>query len=82
VSAMNHGVLAQVVQAIASQHRGTLTRLICDDKGTSLVGVFDAAHQAVLAALEITEAVHKLAGSYRAQIGARLGRTRLLLICV
>lgn len=47
------GAITSQVQLILNKHNGTLTRVISDDKGTSMLLAFDHANEAVLAALEM-----------------------------
>ena len=57
VAVMELGAITSQVQLILKKYDGTLTRVISDDKGTSMLIAFDQATQAVLAALEMVRSI-------------------------
>lgn len=57
VAVMELGAITSQVQLILNRYDGTLTRVISDDKGTSMLIAFDQANQAVLAALEMVGSI-------------------------
>ena len=54
---MELGAITSQVQLILAKHEGTLTRVISDDKGTSMLIAFERADQAVQAALEMVQSI-------------------------
>jgi class 3 adenylate cyclase len=79
------GAMITQVQAVVQSHHGTVTRVACDDKGTSLVMVYDTAQAAVHAGLAITETVRHLSDFpdkpiYRALIGITTGEVWLGIV--
>jgi class 3 adenylate cyclase len=57
VAVMELGAITSQVQLILKKHDGTLTRVISDDKGTSMLIAFDQASQAVQSALEMIRSI-------------------------
>ena len=57
IAVMELGAITSQVQLILERHQGTLTRVISDDKGTSMLIAFEEAPQAVLAALEMVKSI-------------------------
>ena len=82
------GAMITQIQATVHQHHGTVTRVSCDDKGTSLLIVYDVAQEAVDSGLEIVSTVRHLpdlsgrgyctaASKYRALVGITTGEVWL-----
>eukprot|EP01050_Picozoa_sp_SAG11_P007323 SAG11_NODE_606_length_8231_cov_5.017462_2_plen_1689_part_00 len=68
------GEIVTQVQTILITTQGTLTRVISDDKGTSMLMAFDHPQHAVDAALEIQSCVVAIPGSkFRVSIGITTG---------
>lgn len=57
VAVMELGAITSQVQLILKKYDGTLTRVISDDKGTSMLIAFDQANEAVLSALEMVRSI-------------------------
>ena len=57
IAVMELGAITSQVQLILGKHDGTLTRVISDDKGTSMLIAFERADCAVQAALEMVQSI-------------------------
>jgi class 3 adenylate cyclase len=57
VAVMELGAITSQVQLVLRRHGGTLTRVISDDKGTSMLLAFEDAHSAVEAAVDMHRSI-------------------------
>ena len=72
------GALVHLIQRVLEGvGGGTMTRVSCDDKGTSAILMFYDAGRAVAAAIQILDAVGLLGGGYKSTIGITTGEVWL-----
>ena len=67
------GAITNLVQGILGAHEGTLTRIISDDKGTSMLLAFQDAGSAVAAAMDIELNVRMLPNLNPSEKGSAAG---------
>jgi class 3 adenylate cyclase len=61
VAVVELGAITSQIQLILERHEGTLTRVISDDKGTSMLIYFTEPHRAIAAGLKIRESMVSIA---------------------
>ena len=71
------GALVMQIQGIVQPLDATMTRVSCDDKGTSAVILCDVPSKAVTAALRIVEAVGQHGPRFRSSVGITTGEVWL-----